>query len=136
MVLKTLKKGFESLKKERAAGKTVKKAKVVRAKKIEEIQLDAEAKKLSTKLDISIDAARTYIVAEKRKAMRKKQAKEAKQEIKKAGKEIKKAGKTATKVGKKVLKISKSLSKETKQKKGKKRTKKGSIESFDPTKYL
>ena len=135
MVLKTIKKGLEKIKKEREAGKTVAKAKVVRAKKLEEIQLELEAKKLSTKLDISIEAARTYIVAEKRKAMRTKQAKEAKQEIKKVGKEIKKAGKVVKKVGKKVGKASLAASKEKPQK-GKKRTKKKGMESFDPTKYL
>ena len=62
-MFKELKAGLSNLKKQKAAVKEVNKIKAANIKAEKDEQLNEEAKKLSEELNISLDVARSYLIA-------------------------------------------------------------------------
>ena len=68
-MFKELKAGLSNLKKQKAAVKEVNRIKAANIKAEEDEQLNEEAKKLSEELNISLDVARSYLIALERSAV-------------------------------------------------------------------
>ena len=68
-LIKELKAGLSNLKNQRAAVKEVNTIKAANIKAEEDEQLNEEAKKLSEELNISLDVARSYLIALERSAV-------------------------------------------------------------------